>query len=96
MATCSVVFTKISSSSDVIDANLVSSELASGAASTASPAEFNYVILTPLDGNMWAAFTTDGSVPNASVATARIPLVNGVPFALYIRKGTRVAVLDRA
>lgn len=95
MATCSVVFTKISSASDIMDANFSSQEVATGNASTASPAEYNYAIVTPLDGNVWVAFTTDNSAPNTANTSARIPLVSGVPFAFSIKKGTKIGVLDR-
>lgn len=97
MATVSVVFTKLANApADFISTSLASETLASGAATAASNVAYNYVMLTALGGNAWAAFTDDGSVPNPANAAKRIPLPQDSPMVIAIKKGTRVGVVDMA
>lgn len=95
MATASVIFAKVAPSAvDVITTNFISQNVTSGNATSASTGEYNYCIITPLDGNMYVAFTTDGSVPNPT-NDPKIPLVAGAAFAIFVKKGTRIGVIDR-
>lgn len=94
MASASVIYGKVTGGAPVLDSTFVSQLVASGAASTASAAAYNYCIIVPVGGNMYAAFTTDGSAPNTGT-DPRIPLVDGVPTSFRIKVGTRVGVVDR-
>lgn len=93
MASASVVFGTISGSGHpIIDSTFASQTVASGATSTASPAGKNYCVITPT-GNMYAAFTTDGSTPNAAV-DPRMYIPANASAAFYITAGTKVTMLD--
>lgn len=93
MASASVVFAKAKNGQPFIDHNFISSTVATGTTSGACPVGFNYCVVTALDGNLWAAFSSD--TPDANVATARIPLTTGVPMTLAVKAGVKVAVLNR-
>jgi hypothetical protein len=96
MASASVVFTDVSGYADFIDAKDIASQIvASGDSSSVSPSGKQYAYITALGGNIWLAFTTDGTVANTANVSSRIPLSTDESITFYIRPGTRVGVLDR-
>lgn len=96
MASASIVFTKLAKEpADFISHEFASQTVATGAASTACPAEFNYAMITALGGNIWIALTTDDSTPDPSVATARIPVQQDSVLLMMVQKGVKIGVLDQ-
>lgn len=96
MASASIVFTKLAKEpADFISHEFVSETVATGAASAACPAEFNYAMITALGGNVWIALTTDGSAPNTANAAARIPVQQDSVLLMMVQKGVKIGVLDQ-
>ncbi|QIG70790.1 hypothetical protein EVB91_239 [Rhizobium phage RHph_I1_18] len=94
MATASVVFAKVHGGLPIIESTFVAQEVPSGSASNGCPAAYNYVVVTPLDGNLWVAFSTSGT-PNTAETTTRFPLTTGVATSFRVAANTKVGVLDR-
>jgi len=94
MANTSIVFSKVSGYADFVDTNFLSQVIASGASSTAPPVGYAYAIVKPMGGNVWLAFTTDGTAPDAGV-NPRIPLDDGETFTFHVKPNTRMTTLDR-
>ena len=93
MATASIIFSKPTGDSSVINANFVSQEVANGASSTSCPADYNQVTIVPIGGDVWVAFSAN--TPDPSTTSSRYPLVANVPATFKISAGTKIGIIDR-